>query len=79
MRVDGLNLLSEAMGRDLARSTRIERERFCDRWSQKRIAESEQDQPQGRVADVMIFVAQRKLSNQSSDCFEDRVQSVSIA
>lgn len=69
----------QALGRELAGRFAAKTQSLGDGSAEERVAESVEDQRQGRLGDLVIFMARAQLGNEVVDRFEDRVQGIAIA
>lgn len=75
----GIELETKALGGELPGGVAVHRQGIGDRGAEQGIAECGEDQPERRLADVMLLVTDAELGDERPDRFEDRVQRVPIA
>lgn len=75
----GFQSVAKSLGGEFARGIIGQAERLSDRRSKERIAKRVQDQRQGALGDVMLFMADGQLGDERPDRIEDRVERVAIA
>lgn len=75
----GFQAVAKSLGGEFARGIIGQAERLSDRRSKERIAKRVQDQRQGALGDVMLFMADGQFGDERPDRIEDRVERVAIA
>jgi len=73
-----LDLRAQSLGCDFASGLAGKSECIGDRFAKKRITKCQQDEPQGRVGNVMVLVADAELRNEVADRFQDSAERVAI-
>ena len=74
-----LQLEPQALRREAPGGITGQGESIGDRCSEQGIAKRGKYEPERRLADVMLFVADAELGDQSANRFEDRVEGVAVA
>jgi hypothetical protein len=70
---------TETVGGQGPRGVSRQSQSFGDGLAKERIAECAKHQEQGRLADVMLFMADAQLGNQRAKRLQDRIERVAIA